>query len=118
MNYIELPATDITATKKFYNDVFDLDWIDYGPKYCAHESKHLTLALNGEAQSSDIHTAGEESAIGPFLLFESKNLQSTLSSVEAANGKILSNIYSYPGGKRFHFVDPSGNTIGVYRNDQ
>jgi predicted enzyme related to lactoylglutathione lyase len=33
--------------------------------------------------------------------------------VTAAGGTITVPIFSYPGGRRFHFADPAGNELAV-----
>ena len=35
INYIEIPAQNIAATKAFFSDVFGWSFVDYGPEYCS-----------------------------------------------------------------------------------
>jgi predicted enzyme related to lactoylglutathione lyase len=41
-------------------------------------------------------------------------LEATLDKTEKAGGKIIKPIFSFPGGRRFHFSDPNGNEFAVW----
>jgi predicted enzyme related to lactoylglutathione lyase len=115
VNYIELPAGDLAPTKAFYAEAFGWDWVDYGPTYAASTSGQIEVALNAEASVGPAHDSGAQNAVGPLVLFGTSDLQAVESAVRAAGGEIVSPIYPYPGGRRFHFADPSGNILGVYQ---
>ena len=38
--------------------------------------------------------------------------------VKQAGGAIVRAIFSFPGGRRFHFTDPSGNELAVWSDTQ
>lgn len=116
IDYIELPATDLVATKAFYTGVFGWEWVDYGPTYSASRSGSVEVALNSKATPGELHKAGAEDAIGPLVLFATTDVKAVESAIRAAGGEIVSPIYPYPGGRRFHFADPSGNVLGVYQS--
>ena len=42
------------------------------------------------------------------------NLNEIQTNIEAAGGVISMPIFSFPGGKRFHFIDPAGNELAVW----
>jgi predicted enzyme related to lactoylglutathione lyase len=42
------------------------------------------------------------------------DLEAMLASVKNAGGKIKKEIFSFPGGRRFHFKDPNGNELAVW----
>jgi predicted enzyme related to lactoylglutathione lyase len=115
VNYIELPAGDLDSTKAFYSEAFGWDWVDYGLTYAASTSGQFEVALNAEAAVGPAHDPGAENAIGPFVLFGTSDLEAVESAVRAAGAEIVSPIYAYPGGRRLHFADPSGNILGVYQ---
>jgi predicted enzyme related to lactoylglutathione lyase len=115
LSYLELPAPKLTETKKFYAAGFGWEWIDYGPTYAATSNSSLEVGLNGEALPSPTHPAGDHNAIGPFPLFSTDDLERTLTKVANAGGVIVSEPYDFPGGRRFHFQDPSGNILGVFQ---
>ena len=109
IDYVELPATDITATKAFYADAFGWEWIDYGPTYAASTSSGIEVGLNTGATVGPSHAADAQDAIGPLVLFQVDDLAEVERSVAASGASIVSGPYPYPGGNRFHFADPSGN---------
>jgi uncharacterized protein len=118
IDYIELPAVDLVATRAFYSEAFGWQWVDYGPTYSASQSGSVEIALNAEATPGPVHQKGAQSAIGPLVLLRTADLESIESSVRDAGGNIVSSIYPYPGGRRFHFTDPSGNVLGAYQPQQ
>lgn len=115
LSYLELPASELAASKAFYSAAFGWEWIDYGPTYAATSNSSLEVGLNGLAATGPTHVGGEENAIGPFLLFSTDDLGQALVSVTEAGGTIVTQPYAFPGGRRFHFQDPSGNILGVFQ---
>ena len=108
MNYVELPAKNLTATKAFFESVFGWSFTDYGPDYTAFENQ----GLDGGFFQSDLASSTEKGAA--LIVFYSNQLEATLAKVEKAGGSILKPIYSFPGGRRFHFTEPSGNEFAVW----
>ncbi len=116
-NYVELPAADLSATKHFYSEVFGWKWTDYGPTYAAADASGLEFALTTNARCAAAPRFGDESSIGPLVLFQAGDLESEMVAVTGAGGEIVTQPFDYPGGSRFHFSDPSGNVLGIYRPD-
>ena len=108
INYVELPAKDLAATKAFFQSVFGWSFVDYGPEYTAFENQ----GLDGGFFQSDLASSTEKGAA--LIVFYSNQLEVTLAKVERAGGSILRPIYSFPGGRRFHFTEPSGNEFAVW----
>ena len=108
LNYVEFPAKDIEASKAFFSQVFAWAFVDYGPDYAAFSDQGLD---GGFYRSTLSATTAAGSAL---LVFYSDVLESTLEKVEAAGGKVVKPIFSFPGGRRFHFTDPSGNEFAVW----
>jgi predicted enzyme related to lactoylglutathione lyase len=48
------------------------------------------------------------------VIFYSNRLEETLAKVEQAGGIISTPTFSFPGGRRFHFTEPSGNEFAVW----
>lgn len=117
IDYVELPVTDISATKDFYADVFGWVWIDYGPGYAGSTNAGIEVGLNTLGTVGPAHAPGEENGVGPLVLFSTDDLSAVEASVLAAGGTIMTPAYGYPGGRRFHFADPSGNILGIYQPD-
>ncbi len=108
MNYVELPAKDLAGTKAFFESAFGWSFVDYGPEYTAFENQ----GLDGGFFKSDLASSTEKGAA--LIVFYSNQLEATLAKVEKAGGSILRPIYSFPGGRRFHFTEPSGNEFAVW----
>jgi uncharacterized protein len=108
MNYVEFPAKDLGATKAFFQSVFGWSFTDYGPDYTAFENQ----GLDGGFFQADLASSTENGAA--LIVFYSSQLEATLAKVEKAGGSILKPIYSFPGGRRFHFTEPSGNEFAVW----
>lgn len=116
ISYIELPATDLAATKAFYTEAFAWTWADFGPTYAAFDGAGIEGGISTEGTVAEAPDPGSESGIGPLVLFSTGDLDTTLATVTSAGGEITSPPYDYPGGRRFHFRDPSGNILGVYQS--
>lgn len=108
MNYVEFPAKDLAATKAFFEAVFGWSFTDYGPDYTAFENQ----GLDGGFFQADLASSTEHGAA--LVIFYSAQLEATLAKVEKAGGAILKPIYAFPGGRRFHFTEPSGNEFAVW----
>lgn len=108
MNYVEFPAKDLAGTKAFFESVFGWSFTDYGPDYTVFENQ----GLDGGFFQSDLASSTEKGAA--LIVFYSSQLEATLAKVEKAGGSILKPIYSFPGGRRFHFAEPSGNEFAVW----
>ncbi|GJL83376.1 MAG: glyoxalase [marine bacterium B5-7] len=108
INYVEFPASDLAATKLFFEAAFNWTFVDYGPEYTAFSDEGLD---GGFYQSELSATQDNGSAL---IVFYSSRLEETRSIVEKAGGRIVKNIFSFPGGRRFHFVEPSGNEFAVW----
>lgn len=108
INYVELPASDMEAIKEFYTAAFSWRFEDYGPDYCALVGAGLDGGFFRSDQSS---TTKNGSAL---IILYSANLEETQKKVEEAGGNIVTPIFSFPGGRRFHFSDPNGNELAVW----
>src|SRR5262245_49610379 len=106
LNYIEMSATGSTldSTKAFYSAAFGWAFTDYGPTYAAFNE-----GLDGGFQAD-----ASEAPAAPLPILYSEELEAALAAVEAAGGVILKPIFSFPGGRRFHFRDPAGNELAVW----
>ncbi|MCZ7672858.1 MAG: VOC family protein [Chloroflexi bacterium] len=108
MNYVEFPARDIEAAKKFFTAVFGWVFEDYGPDYTAFSNE----GLDGGFYQSDLCATTENGSV--LVIFYSNTLEKTQAKVETAGGSIIKPIFPFPGGRRFHFTDPSGNEYAVW----
>jgi hypothetical protein len=106
VDYIEFPATDLAATKAFYIGVFGWKFTDYGPDYTSFEDGRLT---GGFWKQAKVAPDG-----GPLVVIYAADLAGMEAKVRAAGGAIVKEIFPFPGGRRFHFTDPSGNQLAVW----
>lgn len=106
LDYLEMPATGGTldGVKAFYSAAFSWTFTDYGPTYSA-----FSEGLDGGFQ-----TDSAEAATKPLPVLYSENVEESLRAVENAGGVITRPIFSFPGGRRFHFTDPAGNELAVW----
>lgn len=108
INYVEFPAKNITATKDFFTKAFGWSFVDYGPEYASFSNE----GIHGGFYKSDLFVSAKLGSA--LIIFYSNNLESTQSKIEAAGGIITEPIFSFPGGRRFHFTEPSGNEFAVW----
>jgi predicted enzyme related to lactoylglutathione lyase len=108
IDYVEFPAKNIEATKTFFTGVFGWSFEDFGPDYTAFSNE----GVDGGFFKSDLSSSTENGSA--LIVFYSKELEKTQSKIESAGGKIKKPIFSFPGGRRFHFTDPNGNEYAVW----
>ena len=108
IDYIEFHSADLEATKAFFTSAFGWAFTVYGQDYCDFKGEGVD---GGFFRSPEIALA---SSGAPRVLFYSAELEKTQAKIEAANGVICREIQSYPGGRRFHFIEPGGNELGVW----
>lgn len=110
INYVEIAQTDLEAAKAFYGAAFGWEFTDYGPGYVGIQGPEGPGAPEvGGFTLRDTVTTG-----GPFVLLYSDDLDASVDAVRAAGGTVSDGPYEFPGGRRFHFRDPSGNELGVW----
>jgi predicted enzyme related to lactoylglutathione lyase len=111
LNYVEFPSGNIPATKAFFEKAFGWSFVDYGPEYTSFSNQ----GLDGGFYKSDLMSIASNGSA--LLVLISDNLEHTESVVESAGGKISTAIFSFPGGRRFHFIEPSGSEFAVWSLD-
>jgi len=105
IDYVEFPATDIAAAKRFYANAFGWRFTDYGPDYTSFEDGRL---------SGGFRKVERAAAGGPLIVLYARDLEKALARVREAGAKITKEIYSFPGGRRFELLDPVGNALAVW----
>lgn len=103
--YVGFPAVDLAATQRFYERAFGWSFQDYGLAYLAFEDGQLSGGFYLEANVAP--------ARRPLVVLWADDLAASQAAVEAAGGQISTPAYGFPGGRRFHFTDPSGNELAV-----
>ena len=108
LNYVELPVRDIGPAKAFYERAFGWSLTDFGPTYAATLTGDTDIGLQGDAG---------DATKAPLPVIDVDDLEAALAAVEAAGGTIVQPIFAFPGGRRFHFLDPSGNELAAVKAD-
>ena len=108
INYVEFPARDIQATKTFFEAVFGWTFEDYGPEYAAFSDQ----GIDGGFFKSDLASSTENG--GVLVVLYSEALEEVQGRIEQKGGTIVKPIFPFPGGRRFHFLEPSGNEMAVW----
>lgn len=108
INYVEFPASNLSATKTFFQTVFGWVFVDYDPGYTAFSN----AGLDGGFFKSD-RKASTASGSALIVLYHD-DLEAIQAEVEKAGGTIVQPIFPFPGGRRFHFTEPSGNEMAVW----
>jgi len=105
INFIELQAIDLGQIKKFYSATFGWKFTDYGDRYCDF---HGAGIAGGFAKTNTVTTGGT------LVVLYHENLVETIEKIKEHGGKITTDTFSFPGGTRFDFTDPSGNKLAVW----
>lgn len=106
INYVEFPATDIEQTKQFYGDAFGWEFIDYGPDYVSFQG----AGIDGGFTRGTAPSRG----CGVLIVLYYRDLETLEARIRDLGCEVTREIFSFPGGRRFHFVDPNGNELAVW----
>lgn len=109
IDYVEFATPNLSKTKAFFTQAFGWAFQDFGEGYTAFDG---TTGLNGGFYQADQVSKWENG--GALIVFFSENIEETQHKIEAAGGKIVKAIFDFPGGRRFHFEEPSGNEFAVW----
>lgn len=107
LDYVELPSARLQESVRFYETAFGWTLQSFGPTYAATTTGDTDIGLHGEA--SDATEA-------PLPVIRVEDADAAAAAVEAAGGEIIRPIFDFPGGRRFHFRDPSGNEVAAWQS--
>lgn len=108
INYLELPARDLGAVEAFYKAALSWTFESYGPEYLAFNDG----TIDGGFYKSEL-TATSEGGSALIVLY-TDGLEAAERRIRRCGGTIVKEIFSFPGGRRFHFADPNGNELAVW----
>jgi predicted enzyme related to lactoylglutathione lyase len=106
IDYVEFTVINMREAKRFYAEAFGWQFTDYGPEYAG--------IRKADGEAGGLRLGSEVSRGGPLVILYSADLTATLAAVQAAGGRITTEPFAFPGGRRFHFEDPSGNELAVW----
>ena len=106
IDYIEFAVSDMVESKRFYGAAFDWEFNDYGPDYAG-------IRIEG-GEAGGFRLEPTVATGGPLIVLYSSDLEATLAKVREVGGRIVKEPFEFPGGRRFHFQDPSGNELAVW----
>ena len=104
LDYVELPVGDVAAARSFYEAAFGWSLTEFAPTYAATLTGDTDIGLQGDAEAA---------TKAPLPVIQVPDLEAALAAVEAAGGEIVRPIFVFPGGRRFHFLDPGGNEVAA-----
>jgi predicted enzyme related to lactoylglutathione lyase len=108
IDYVELPsATAHELTRAFYAKAFGWSFTDFGPDYAATTTGDVDIGLNGQPG---------EALAAPLPVVRVDDLEAAFKAVTEAGGIIAKPIFAFPGGRRFHFIDPGGNEVAAWQS--
>ncbi len=111
INYVEFPVKNFNATKKFFAQVFGWEFEDYGPDYCAFSN----AGIDGGFYKANTFASVEDGSV--LVVIYSLQIEQVQDAIKDAGGQICKPIFSFPGGRRFHFIEPSGNEMAVWSDE-
>ena len=103
-SYVELPVRDMEQAKAFYAEAFGWALTDFGPTYASSMTGVSDVGLQADRA---------EATAAPLPVLRTADLGAALAAVERAGGTVTRPIFAFPGGRRFHFRDPSGNELAA-----
>jgi len=106
IDYIEFTVDDLAQAKRFYGTAFGWTFNDYGPEYAG-----IQRAGGGEVGGMRLDSSVKTG--GPLVVLYSDDLEESVRAVREAGGQIVKEPFDFPGGRRFHFLDPAGNELAV-----
>ena len=106
IDYVELTVRDLAEAKRFYTAAFGWTFTDYGPEYAGIQGD--------DREVGGLHQTTQLRQGGPLVVLYSDDLEASVAAVRSAGGTLVQEPFSFPGGRRFHFADPSGNELAVW----
>ena len=110
VDYVEIPATDIDKTRAFFEQLYGWEFVEWGPDYYSFNDGRLDGGLRRSTEAAP--------ASGVLLVFYSQNIERDYERVKALGATISQEIFDFPGGRRFHFVEPAGTEFAIWTSTE
>lgn len=111
IDYVEFQSRDLEKTRSFFQDLFGWKFTDYGSDYISFDDGRIAGGFARSNKQSTIESGGI------LVVFYHSELERVRQRVIDLGGKITTDIFSFPGGRRFHFTEPSGNECAIWSED-
>jgi predicted enzyme related to lactoylglutathione lyase len=105
IDYVELAAGDLATSRRFFEEAFRWRFVDYGASYAGFEGAGLDGGLRAD---------GDSGVASPLVILYAADLEGAKARVLGAGGEVTREIFSFPGGRRFHFREPAGAEMAVW----
>lgn len=115
IDYIEFQVSDIARAKAFYQELFNWQYLDYGEEYCEFRDKKLKGGFAKVKENPNHGVA--PGLISPLIIFHSGELDVMYAKVKQSDAEIIKEIFAFPGGKRFEFLDPFGHRLAIWTEE-
>ncbi|WP_181774564.1 VOC family protein [Amycolatopsis pittospori] len=109
IDFVEFPSSSAADSSKFFEKAFGWSATPYGPAYSDVQS--------GGTVSFGFQQDAAQQTAAPLVTIRTDDLERARGSVEAAGGVVTVEPFSFPGGRRFHFREPGGAELAVWRPD-
>lgn len=107
LDYIEFAATDMAAMKSFYAALFGWEFIDFGDQYTSFQLGHVDGGFDASRKPAEPGT-------GTLIVFYANDIDAMEARVRELGAKLTVELFDFPGGRRFQFLDPSGNELAIW----
>ncbi|MCP5092522.1 MAG: VOC family protein [Gammaproteobacteria bacterium] len=106
IDYVEIPVTDLAKTREFFAALFGWTFQEWGDDYLSFNDGRLDGGFRRSAEPAP--------STGVLIVFYSENLEHDVDRVKELGATISQNIFAFPGGRRFHFIDPVGTEYAMW----
>lgn len=106
IDMVEFPSTSATLSGAFFEQAFGWQSTRYGPDYADVAGGGISLGFQSDPA---------EAPSGPLVVIRAPDLDAARAEIEAAGGSVTVEPFDFPGGRRFHFREPGGSELAVWR---
>ncbi len=106
IDYIEIPVVDPARARDFFVALFGWSCQEWGDDYISFNDGNLDGGFRRAETAAP--------ATGVLVIFYSENLERDRDRVVELGATISQDIYPFPGGRRFHFTDPTGTEFAIW----
>jgi len=108
VDYVETPSRDLPKTKAFFSELVGWQFTEYGPDYLDYTDGRTT---GGFYRSDKVSSYEGGSTIAVIY---TEHLETLRDRAKELGATITRDIFSFPGGRRFHFTEPGGSEFAIW----